>query len=251
MAKIKIKTPEELKKMFEGGRKLAKVKARLKEAVREGIRASEIDLLAEKLILGEGGFPSFKMVPNYSWSTCVNVNDGVVHGIPRKEIVFKKGDLVSVDLGIFYEGFHSDSSFSLGIDEDGFLKKFISLGERTLRLAIKKVESGNRIYDISRVIETSIKKEGYSPIRALVGHGIGKDLHEEPQIPCFTSGKRTDSPKIPVGVTLAIEVMYTEGSGEIEIGNDGWTIKTRDGKIAALFEETVALTETGSVVLTG
>jgi len=249
--RIFLKSPPDIQKMAEGGKKLAKVKKSLQEMISEGVSAAEVEKAAQKLIKEEGAEPSFMMVPGYKWATCVNVNEGLVHGIPKPEIVFKKGDVVSVDVGLFYEGFHTDTSFSLGIGVDKDTEKFLKTGEEALKKAIAEAREGNYIFDISKTIEKSVSEAGYTPIKALVGHGVGRVLHEGPQIPCFTAGDREKSPKIQPGMVLAIEVMYAQGSDEVEIGKDGWTISVADGKIAALYEETVAVSSHGPLVLTG
>lgn len=248
--KIQIKTSEELEKMKAGGKKLAFVKKELMKNVKAGVKASEIEDMANNLIEKEGGRSSFKMVPGYFWATCVNINDGLVHGIPHKTLVFKKGDIVSVDVGMYYKGYHTDCSFSVGIDLGKDDKKFLETGKQALNKALKQVKLGNRIYDISKAMEETLIKDGCSPVKALVGHGIGKDLHEQPQIPCFTHGRREDTPEIAEGMALAVEVMYTKGSSDIKIDSDGWTISTADGKISALFEETVAIDAHGHYILT-
>jgi len=245
-----IKNTKEIKLMKEGGERLAFIKNKLKEKVKEGTTAYEIEKLASSLIAKSGGQASFKMVNGYSWATCINLNEGVVHGIPKKTTIFKKGDLVSVDVGLFYKGFHTDTSFSIGINPSKEVKLFLEVGMGTLKKAVKEVYEGNHIYDISVAIENSLLKNKLTPIRALVGHGVGRNLHEDPQIPCFSSGTREKSPIIKNGATLAIEVMYSQGSHEIEIEADGWTISTQDGKLSALFEETVAVTADGPVFLT-
>jgi len=247
---VTIKTKKEIKLMQEGGRLLFLVKKALKKLIQEGHSAWDIETEAVKLINKKEAQASFKFVPGYSWATCVNVNEGVVHGIPHKSIVFKKKDLISVDLGLFYKGFHTDSSFSLAVKPDTETSAFLDVGREALNKAISEVKIGSKIYDISAAIESTLVKAGLSPIKALVGHGIGRHLHEEPQIPCFVSGERKDSPTIREGMTLAIEVMYTAGSGNVKLGKDGWTISTADGKIAALFEETVAATKNGPLILT-
>ena len=248
--KIFVKSPGGIQKMAEGGKKLSQIKKSLKKAISVGATAGEIEELAVGLIKKEGGKPSFMMVPNYQWATCINVNEGLVHGIPTPEIVFKKGDVVSVDIGFFYKGFHTDTSFSLGLEADA-AREFLASGEDALKKAINTAKVGNYIFDISKAIEETLLSCGYRPIRALVGHGVGRHLHEGPQIPCFTNGRREESPRIVPGMTFAIEVMYTKGSGEVKIGSDGWTISMRDGKMAALYEETVAVTSHGPLVLTG
>jgi methionyl aminopeptidase len=248
---IFLKTPREIKIMTEGGKRLSRVKESLIREIKPGVNAYEIEILATRLILNEGCEPSFKMVPNYKWSTCVNVNKGVVHGIPKKEIIFKKGDIVSVDIGVYYRGFHTDTSFTLGIDLNNEKRKFLETGKKALDSAIDKARQGNKIYDISQAIELVVKKAGYSPIRALVGHGVGRNLHEDPQIPCFTDPKHYNvSPQIIEGMVLAIEVMYSKGSGEVSIEEDGWTISSSDGTITALFEDTIAVTKKDPLVLT-
>lgn len=247
---IKPKTRQEIRIMAGGGMKLAKIKKKLENAIKEGVSARQIDELADKLIKKVGGKPSFKIVPGYSWATCVNVNQGLVHGIPKTETVFKDKDVVSVDVGLFYKGFHTDTSFSVGINPDTETKRFLGVGKKTLRAAIKKALVGNRIFDLSKTIQENVEFKGYSPIRALVGHGIGRGLHEYPQIPCFVKGKRSETPGIPEGAVLAIEVMYTMGKPDVTIGEDGWTISVSDAKISALFEETVAVTRHGPLVLT-
>lgn len=250
LSDFNLKSEEALKIMAEGGEKLHEIKNKLAKSVDVGISAYEIDKMADDLIVKSGGEASFKKVPGYYWATCINVNAGIVHGIPKKELVFKDGDLVSVDVGIFYKGYHTDTSISVGLNLSSENQKFLDTGKNALKKAIAKVKVGNRIYDISKEIEETITKAGYSPVKSLVGHGVGKFLHEEPQIPCFVYDKREATPKIQVGMALAIEVMYTAGKPELEYDEDEWTISTQDGKISGLFEDTVAITDHGSFTLT-
>lgn len=247
---IKLKTPEEIRIMLEGGKKLARVKKILAEATKAGVTAYDIELLAQKLIKEEGAEGSFNKVPGYSWVTCISVNEGLVHGIPSKEVVFKNGDEVSIDVGLYFKGFHTDTSISVGINLSPKDKKFLNIGQNALEKAISKAQVGNYIYDISEAIESTVEAAGYTAIKALVGHGVGRELHEDPQIPCFVPGRITDSPKIVLGMVLAIEVMYAQGTDRVEVLEDGWTIAMRDGKMAGLFEESVAVTENGPLVLT-
>lgn len=249
MLQPKIKSDSEIKIMTEGGKRLAEVKAKLIEKVNVGVTAEEIEEVASREIERSGGSASFKMVKGYHWATCVNVNSSVVHGIPKKSIVFKKGDVVSVDVGLFYQGFHTDTSFSIGLGVNNEIKKFLQAGKDTVDKALQEASSGNRIYHISKVLG-SIEDKGYTVIRSLVGHGVGRELHEKPYIPCYVSDKANKTPEIPVGATFAIELMYTLGSGSIYVEDDGWTISTVDGKISALYEETVAVTKHGPCVLT-
>lgn len=247
---IKIKTPEEVKIMAEGGAKLGRVKKALAEAVKSGMSAMDLENLAVDLIKKEGAEISFNKVPGYSWATCINVNEGIVHGIPRDDVVFKDGDVVKIDVGVYYKGFHTDTSISVGINPSPENKRFLYVGQETLNKALKVVRPGGRIYDISKVIEENIENAGYSTIKALVGHGVGRDLHEDPQIPCFLPGPVDESPKILPGMVLAIEVMYAAGSDKVEMLEDGWTIAMRDGKMSGLFEESIAVTDKGTIVLT-
>lgn len=248
--KVRIKTKEELEVMAEGGKRLGRVRQALMEAIKIGANAQDIEELADKLIAKEGGEASFKMVPGYKWATCINLNEGLVHGIPRKNVVFKKGDVVKLDVGMYYRGFHTDTSDSKGLEVKRQTAKFLEAGREALKAAIAKAKSGGRIYDISQAIETTIKGAGYTPIEALVGHGVGRELHEGPAIPCVVRTSREVTPLMSAGMVLAIEVMYAQGKPEVVIADDGWTILMGDAKIAALYEETVAVTPNGPFVLT-
>jgi methionyl aminopeptidase len=250
MNKVTVKTPEEIAIMREGGSKLAKVRDRLFEEVQEGVSAAIIENLASELIAAEGGEASFKMVPRYKWATCININDGVVHGIPHAHIVFKNGDIVSVDVGMSYKGFHTDTSFSKLIGDAPQKQMFLDVGKESLYNAIAAAKPGNRVRDISYAMEQTLRKHDLNPIRALTGHGIGKNLHEDPAIPCFVSNGQEGQTELVEGMTLAIEVMYTNGTGELVLEDDSWTLSTKDAKIAALFEETVAVTSDGPIILT-
>ena len=250
MTGISIKTPEEMEIMATAGKKLARVKNALKEAVKVGVSAMDIENLAQKLIREEGAEGSFNKVPGYHWVTCVNVNAEVVHGIPTKSKVFKDGDVVSVDVGLYYKGFHSDTSFTVGLNVTPEIRKFLNIGQNALDTAIKQAKPGNYLYKVSEAMETTCEGAGYSVIKALVGHGIGRELHEDPQVPCFVPGRIEDGPKLVPGMVIAIEVMDAMGSDKVQVLSDGWTIAMRDGKISALFEETVAITPDGPKVLT-
>lgn len=250
MRQIVPKTVKELLLMREGGSRLAKVRDQLFEEVKEGVSASQIEKRANVLIEKEGGQASFKMVPRYKWATCVNVNDGVVHGIPYPHIVFEDGDIVSVDVGMFYKGFHTDTSFSKLIGLDSKKKAFLEAGKESLNSAIKAAIVGNLVRDISFAMEQSLKKHKLNPIKALTGHGVGRNLHEDPLVPCYVSNSIDEQVKLIEGMTIAIEVMYTSGNGDLVLEDDGWTLSTKDAKIASLFEETVAVTSHGPVILT-
>lgn len=243
------KSKEEIEIMRQGGRKLSQVKDVLRSMIKPGATGIDLERQANEEILRLGGKPSFKMVKGYHWATCININEGIVHGIPN-DIVFRQGDLIKVDVGLFLKGFHTDSAFSVSLGNvDRQTKKFLSTGQKTLLKAVKKAAAGNKISDISKTIEESLKKQGHSPTRELTGHGVGRKLHEEPMIPCLWDGTQKDE-LICEGATLAIEVIYTYGSPKLVLGDDGWTIKTKDGKIAGLFEETIAVINGKPEVLT-
>src|SRR5579859_7021113 len=232
MNKVTIKTKEEMKIMEEGGKKLARVKKALGKAVKPGASAWDIEELANKLIEKEGAQASFKKVPNYKWATCINVNDGVVHGIPQKTIIFKDGDVVSVDVGVYYKGFHTDTALSVYLGKDKEKKEFIAAGKQAMWDGIAQVKKGKTIGDISKAIEKRLLGSNIRPVWALTGHGVGKELHEQPYIPCYASGEASQELVIGEGFVLAVEVMFTMGDGEIKQDSDGWTLRTKDGKIA-------------------
>ncbi len=247
MDKLTIKTQAEIEIMAEGGKKLARIRDEAVRAVEPGMTTAQLDKLVDELIEKAGGVASFKMVRGYHHATCININDIVVHGMPGNYKI-KSGDKVGIDLGLYYKGFHTDTSVTIGDDR---YKKFLQVGRDALQLAIAQARPGKRIADISRAMQQTVEAAGYSAVRALTGHGIGKNLHEDPAIPCFVVGKYEHSPKIVAGMALAIEIMYNEGGLEVAYENDdGWTIVTSDGKISGLFEETVAVTKSGPVVLT-
>lgn len=249
MPKISIKTEKEIETMATGGKILHDVKMALVAAAKPGVSGLDLENLAQKMIKAAGAEASFAKVPGYKWATCININDVVVHGIPDNT-KFKKGDYVGIDVGVYYQGFHTDTSMSVrvGYTEDD---KFLAAGRKALSDAIKTVKPGRRIADLTSAMENAVTEAGYAPVQALTGHGIGHSLHEEPAIPCFTVGRYTSSPKIEPGMVLAIEIMYNQGTAEVVYKNDdGWTVATADGKIAGLFEDTVAVTKDGYRILT-
>lgn len=247
---VKLKTPREIETMHKGGKKLAQIRDVLKKQIAPGVTPIEVDELAERLIKQSGGEPSFKKVKGYRWTTCININDGVVHGIPTKN-PFVEGDLVKLDVGMFFRGFHTDTSFSIFLGKpDREMARFMEAGKEALSAAIKKVKPKARVGDVSKAMHDVLKKYSYEPVRALTGHGVGRSLHEEPQIPCFWEGDASKSLEVVPGMVLAIEAIYTAGSPDLVLAQDNWTIATKDGKMAGLFEETVAVTEKGSIVLT-
>lgn len=251
---IPIKTEKEIKLMKEGGRKLALVFNEVVKRIKPGVRLDQLDHLAEELIIKQEGYPSFKTVKGYHWTTCININEGVVHGIPNNYQI-KEGDLVSLDIGMLYKGFHTDMARTLCVRMQNSKcksqnEKFLKAGKEALRAAIKAVKTGNRVGHISAAIEKVIRKAGFSPVEDLTGHGVGKKLHEEPQIPCFLARPINQTPVLQPGMTLAIEVIYAWGKPDLVLANDDWTIETADRKPAALFENTILVTKKEPIILT-
>lgn len=236
--------------MAEGGEKLAKVLHEVCSICKAGVSLTAIDALADKLIRNEGGVASFKSVRDYRWASCVNVNEGVVHGVPRGYRL-KDGDILSIDVGMQYKGWHTDMARTFVVGKSQKEKEaFVFAGERALSKAVDVARVGNRIGHISQAIEEEITRAGYSPVRELTGHGVGLKLHEDPMIYCYLNDKIANTRLIKAGMTLAIEVIYARGKSGLVLANDGWTIETRDGSWGGLFEDTIFITEKGPIVLT-
>lgn len=252
---IHIKTENEVKSMIKGGKILADVLADLIKNVKVGVSEIEIDKLAEKMILERGGKPGFKTVNGYKHSICTATNDVVVHGIPS-DYVFKKGDVVCVDAGVLLDGLHTDMAETVLIPGDNERENyqkahFLETGKRALNKAILEAKAGNRVGHISRAIQDVVEKEGYSIVRTLVGHGVGKKLHEPPEVPGYLLGNVEKTPLLKKNMTIAIEVIYNMGKPEVGYANDdGWTISSVDGSISAVFERTVLIKDGGCEVLT-
>lgn len=243
--KVIPRTSEQLKLMRKSGQITAKALKKVLESVKPGISLIELDQIAEKEILKLDGKPSFKTVPGYRWTTCLTINHEVVHGIPR-EIKLKEGDLFSVDIGTVYKGWHTDAAWSVVVG--GGKSTFLDMGEQALWDGIAQAKSGNRVGDISNAIQIVIEKGGGNVVRSLVGHGVGRNLHEEPEVPGF--GKPGQGIKLLEDVTLAIEAIYTSGSYEVGLDTDGWTISTIDGSMGGLFEMSVIVGKEKAEVLT-
>ncbi len=247
---IQIKTPAEISTMAEGGKILSDVLQKTLRKAVPGITTADLDKYAENLIRAAGAKPSFKMEKGYHFATCMSVNDVVVHGLPR-EYRLKEGDILGVDAGVYYRGFHTDASWSIAMGASKETVKFLKKGEEALEKAIAQCRVGGHVGDISKAIQETVEGAGYSCVRQLVGHGVGRKLHEDPEIPCFVRGKIENTPPIRAGMVFAVEVIYNRGQPQvIYAGDDGWTIATRDGLPSGLFEHTVAVTDAGPVVLT-
>jgi methionyl aminopeptidase len=250
--KINYYSSDDFKKIKEGGKITAMVIKRVLEKAVPGINTMDLEKYARELIKNAGGYPSFMMEKDYHFATCMNVNDMVVHGVPS-EYKLQVNDVLGVDVGVYYGGFHTDASWTTQI-QNSKLKiqnSFLLAGELALEEAIKVCRVGNHIGDISAKIQEIIEGHGYSCVKQLVGHGVGKELHEDPEIPCFIRGKVENTAEIKAGMCLAIEVIYNEGKSPIVYANDdGWTIVTRDGHNSGLFEHTVFVTPGGPEVIT-
>lgn len=218
------------------------------ENVKVGVTCFALDKIAKQEIEKRGASPSFMTVDNYKWTICTTLNEQVVHGIPTKQPL-KDGDILGIDIGALYYGFHSDMAITVPICKvSPAVENFLKVGKKTLEKAISCAKIGNRIGDISATIQRNIESAGYSIVKSLTGHGIGRELHEEPMIPGF--GKSKTGPKIRQNMVLAIEVIYNQGSGDVKLEKDNWTITSVDGSLAGLFEQTVAVTKNGPIVLT-
>jgi methionyl aminopeptidase len=259
---IPIKSPQEIEMMKEGGKIAAEVLAQTLAAVEQGVSTLELNNLAEHLILSAGGKPSFKGFQDYPFATCININEGIVHGLPTERKI-KEGDVVTVDLGVLYKGLHTDNARTVKVQSaksgqagepvgsskvQNSLDKFLGTGQLALEEAIKQCQVGKTVGDISHAIQTTVEGAGYNVTRELGGHGVGRELHEPPFIPGFGSPKT--GPVLKEGMTLAIEVIYTAGSGKMRTLDDDWTVVTADGRLAGLFEHSIAITATGPIILT-
>lgn len=235
--------------MAESCRIVAEILEGIRQNISPGTKTEEIDGFAESRILSRGASPAFKGYRGYPASVCISINEQVVHGIPSAVVRLKEGDIVSLDIGVFYKGFYGDAAVTLPVGKiSNRAMKILDVTETSLKVGIEKTIAGNRVSDISSAIQKYVESEGFSVVRNFVGHGIGRQLHEEPQIPNF--GKPGEGPELMEGMTLAIEPMVNEGSWEVEILNDGWTAVTKDRKLSAHFEHTVAITVNGPNILT-
>jgi methionyl aminopeptidase len=245
------KSTAELDVMAHAGAIVADTLALLAEQIRPGTTTGELDRLADDHIRSRGGFPTFLGYPGpypYPASICASLNDVVVHGIPG-DLSLADGDVLSVDVGVTYEGFVADSAYTYPVGEiDPDAERLLEAGQAALSAGIEKARAGGRLSDISHAVQTATEEAGFSVVRSLVGHGVGRNMHEDPQIPNF--GEPGRGPTLAPGMTLAIEPMITAGGADVVVREDRWTIATRDGSLAAHFEHTVAVTEGEPRILT-
>lgn len=254
-----IKTPEQIKKMAEGGRILAEVLREVLKNVRPGVTELELDTLADSLIREKGGEPAFKKVKGYNHATCISTNNVVVHGIPSDRKL-RTGDVIGIDCGVFYKGLYTDMSETVRISTNNKqpptnnrdeIDRFLDTGKRALEEAIKVAVPGNRIGHISKTIQEIVEGQGYSVVRSLIGHGVGRNLHEDPEVPGFLNKKIEKTPLLKPGMTIAVEVIYNMGGYGVSYSNsDGWTIVTSDGSLSGLYERTIAIAENRPLILT-
>lgn len=246
---VTIKSAREIGLMKESCRLLAQVHQELEHAIRPGMTTMDIDILGDTLIRKMGCVPNCKDYHGYPASICVSVNDEVVHGIPSRKRVLKEGDIVSLDTGLIYKGYHSDAARTHGVGQiSEEARKLIEVTKQSFFEGIKMAKDGNHLHDISNAIDAYIRPYGYGIVRDMVGHGIGTSLHEDPQIPNFAQKRK--GIRLQAGMTLAIEPMINIGRPDVEWLDDDWTVVTEDGSLSAHYENTVLITEGEPEILT-
>lgn len=246
---IVLRTSRELEKMRESGRISAQALKLAGQAVQPGVSTLEIDTIVRKYIEKQGAHPSFLGYNGFPASACISVNQVVVHGIPSKEQVLKEGDIVSIDVGALYEGFHGDNAWTFACGKvSAEAQSLMDATKESLFEAIKQAKAGNRIGDIGSAVQRYVEARSYSVVRDFVGHGVGAKLHEDPSVPNFgTPGRGV---RLLPGMTIAIEPMINAGTHAVKMLKDGWTVVTLDGKLSAHFEHSIAITPDGPVILT-
>jgi methionyl aminopeptidase len=245
---IRIKSPQEIDILRKAGNILSSIISQLKSSLTAGIRTKDIDALAFDLMQKNKVKPAFKGYRGFPASTCISVNEGVVHGIPDNRLI-KKGDLVSVDVGIICDDYYSDTAVTVGVGPlSPINQKLLLVTEAALYKGIEKAKAGNHLSDISHVIQTYVESHGFSIVRDFVGHGIGRQLHEDPEIPNY--GSPHQGPLLKEGMVLAIEPMVNVGKHQTKVLGDGWTVVTEDGKPSAHFEHCILITSKEAEILT-
>ena len=246
---IILKTPQEIELIAKASRVVALTIAFLRERVKPGVTTADLDRWAEDFIVREGARPAFKGYRGYPATLCTSVNEEVVHGIPSTQKRLEEGDIIGVDVGAVVEGYHGDAAVTLPVGQiSEEAARLILVTEEALSAGLAQVSVGRRLSDVSHAIQAVAEREGYSVVTDFVGHGIGRNLHEDPQVPNF--GKPGEGPRLKEGLVLAIEPMVNIGGSEVEVLADRWTVVTRDRKLSAHFEHTIALTAEGPKVLT-
>lgn len=246
---IIIKSKHEVELLRDAGKIVAETHEIIRDAIKEGISTYELDQIAKKNITKYNAIPSFKGYGGFSGSICASLNEVVVHGIPSKDIILKNGDIISIDIGAFYKGYHGDAAKTHPVGEISENDKLlIDVTRQSFYEGIKHAVVGNRLSDISHAIEVYATRYGFSIVKDFVGHGVGKELHEEPQIPNYGPSGR--GPRLQEGMVLAIEPMVNQGTYKVKVLGDGWTAVTLDGKKSAHYEHTIAITSEQPLLLT-
>ena len=244
---IIIRSPREVEQIRKANVVVAEVLERLKTLVVPGVTTDELDGISEEIILSKGAVPAFKGYRGYPKTLCVSINEEVVHGIPNKRKL-KEGDIVSIDVGTNLHGYFGDAAITLPVGEvHPEAKRLLEVTEKALSIGIGMAKVGNRLFDISHAVQAWVESNGFSVVRDFVGHGIGKSLHEDPQIPNF--GSPNQGPRLEKGMIFALEPMVNEGTYEVRVLDDGWTVVTADGKPSAHFEHTIAITDGQAEIL--
>ena len=244
---IILKSRQEIEKMRKSNALVAAILEELAKKIRPGVKTIELDRLSEQMALKRGARPAFKGYRGYPYSLCTSVNSEVVHGMPS-ERELKEGDIVSLDFGVLHDGYYGDAAVTVPVGEiSPAARRLLRVTEEALYRGISAARAGNRIGDISAAIQGHVEAAGFSVVRDLVGHGIGKSLHEDPQVPNYGSSGR--GIELKPGMVFAIEPMVNEGTYRVDVLRDGWTVVTADGKLSAHFEHSVAVTENGPVIL--
>ena len=242
-----LKLPEEIEKARASNRIVAEVLSKLKEKVKPGVRTRDLDKLAEEIAEKRGAKPAFKGYNGFPYALCVSVNEVVVHGMPSERVLME-GDIVGLDFGVYYQGFFGDATVTLPVGKvTQKAARLMQVTEQSLYAGIAQAKDGNRLGDISAAVQDMVEDAGYSVVRDFVGHGIGKNLHEDPQIPNF--GKKGRGIELKSGMILAIEPMVNEGKYKVQVLPDNWTVITKDGSLSAHFEHSVAITDNGPEIL--
>jgi len=246
---VRIYTSKEVSQIMESGMIAYETHMRIREHIKPGVSTAELDEVAREYIMKKKGKPAFLGLYGFPAAICACVNDSVVHGIPDKKTVLREGDVLSVDLGVCLNGYFSDTAWTWPVGQvSDAAKELLTVTQQCLFKGIAEAKVDNRIGAIGEVVQKHAESHGYGVVRQLVGHGIGKAAHEEPQVPNF--GRRKDGMKIRAGMVIAIEPMINEGTYDVYTDSDKWTVKTKDGKLSAHFEHTIAITSSGPVICT-
>jgi methionyl aminopeptidase len=242
-----LKLPEEIERARASNHIVAEVLSKLRDKVKPGVTTKELDKFAEEIAGKRGAKPAFKGYRGYPYSLCTSVNEEVVHGMPSERIL-QEGDIVGLDFGVYYKGFFGDATITLPVGKIALnALKLLEVTEQSLYVGIEQAKDGNRLGDISAAVQLTVEEAGFSVVRDFVGHGIGRNLHEEPQIPNF--GKKGRGIELKNGMILAIEPMVNQGDYKVNILKDGWTVVTEDGRLSAHFEHSIAITDNGPDIL--